>query len=75
MSDSEYDIFINMVMSLSDHPANKAPFGTVYMRTLKTMRPALAKRIKGTLHDPTGRDKVHYLTEDFVVRNWDTISG
>ena len=72
---AEYQLFHDLAHSLASHPTNSTPLGTVYMRTLASLRPALAERIKNTIHDPSGRDKIHYLIEDFVARNWDTISG
>ena len=73
MSD-DYEEFVDMVLSLSNHPANREPCGTVFMRTLMTTRPAIAQRIKGTLHDPSGRDEVHQNIGDLVKSLWDKIS-
>lgn len=70
----DYEEFVDMVVSLSNHPANKEPCGTVFMRTLTTTRPAIAQRIKGTLHDPSGRDEVHANIGELVKSLWDKIS-
>jgi hypothetical protein len=45
-------------------------YGQTYLNTLSSMRPWLADKIRGTIHDPFHGDRVKDTTHTYVKQLW-----
>ena len=62
--------FVGVVRSMHKHPTNRKSLGDVFIHVLDGERPDIAKSIKGTLFDPTGKDTIHPKVLDVVNAYW-----
>lgn len=53
----------------SEHPHLR--LGQVYFNLLHDLRPDLANKLRGSLHDPFYKDEIPLEAEQLVEREWD----
>jgi len=69
-SDLTYDEFLEKVDRNHQTLGGEWRFGQTYFNTLSSMRPRLADKIRGTIHDPFHRDEIKPTTHEYVRRLW-----
>lgn len=69
-SDLTYEEFMEKVERNHQTLGSEWRYGQTYFNTLSSMRPHLAEKIRGTIHDPFNRDRVKDTTHTYVRQLW-----
>jgi hypothetical protein len=65
-----YENFLERVDKYHHQFKDTWKFGQTYFAVLTSVRSDIAEAIRGTLHDPSPKDKVSEETEKFVKSRW-----
>jgi hypothetical protein len=65
-----YENFLERVDKYHHQFKDTWKFGQTYFAVLTSVRTDIAEAIRGTLHDPSFKDKVSEGTENFVKSRW-----
>jgi hypothetical protein len=69
-SDLTYEEFMEKVERNHQMLGSEWRYGQTYLNTLSSMRPWLADKIRGTIHDPFHGDRVKDTTHTYVKQLW-----